>query len=99
MGKQTRQTTKQIVIHNLQPEQGWCPPFKTNRMLRVCDESMIITDANPCTRYPGRMKEKRGERETVLQPEIDGSPFSIPLISFKTHIVKSKFSNAVEDVK
>ena len=35
MGKQMPQTTKQTVIHHLQPQHGWCPSFKTNTVLSV----------------------------------------------------------------
>lgn len=84
MGKQTQQTAKQTIIHNLQPKQGWRHPLKTNTMLRVCYESKIITNVKLCIRDLGRRKEKRErEREHTLQPKIHEDPFSIAFIRFK----------------
>ena len=88
MGKQTQQTAKQTIIHNLQPKQVWCPPLKTNTMLRVCYESKIITNAKLCIRDLGRRKEERErererEKEHTLQPQIHEGPFSITHIRFK----------------
>lgn len=71
MGKQTQQTTKQTIVSSLQPRQGWCPPLKTNTMLRVCYESKIITNIKLHIRVQGE-----GEREEMRksQPEIYEDP-------------------------
>ena len=82
MGKQTQQTTKQTIVSSLQPRQGWCPPLKTNTMLRVCYESKIITNGKLHIRDLGRRRDRRDERVSLklMKTSINGS---ITLIRFK----------------
>lgn len=65
MGKQTQKTTKQTIVSSLQPKQGWCPPLKTNTMLRVCYESKIIANVKLHIRDLGKRRERRDEREST----------------------------------
>lgn len=88
MGKQTQQTAKQTIIHNLQPKQGWRPPLKTNTMLRVCYESKIITNVKLCIRDLGRRKEKRERESTRFSPKFMKTPFLLLLSDLNSYCKK-----------
>ena len=98
MGKQTQKTTKQTIVSSLQPKQGWCPPLKTNTMLRVCYESKIIANVKLHIRDLGKRRERRDERESAWDWWRLPSMEALLLSDLNSYCKKFNFSHSVEGV-